>query len=386
MPVTKSHMANGSFSIRFDPASTQPVRTVLDMAAASFDHVVITPSPIDADSTDVATLFDKSIYTGVVFRNDDGLTLEGHHVTSWLGDPGGNGDINERTTAVLTKSFKQWFTYILAAQVSLTGGAIDDIVPATTMDWDPIALLPREMFDYVITFFRTATGNPSIEWLVRDDLGVNGGTAAYLYTETARVMLTPDYAGPDPIVPGIESDLSFSDDVEDYANRQLLYYAGGGGVGVNGTTTTFRDGFNNLVARKRKTTDTEVTAANSTNHATSLIDGYDQIRRQLTATTPRPAIMMDVPCGAYVYAWDQNKGIYDLAIQVPWRGTVASPILTRALEVTMPIEEGLGVYLIRNGTAISDLTRWFIPESPGATLKLESLDRRLVRGRWLQTL
>jgi hypothetical protein len=384
MPATKTHMANGTFRVRCKDGSPQAVRSVIDMAAASFAHVVITPTPIDANSVDVATLFDKSIFTGVVFRNDDGLTLEGHHVTSWLGDPGGNGDINERGSATLTKTFKQWFTYILSEQLALTGGAIDDIVPGTTMAWDPRALLPREMFDYVITYFRAATGNPSIEWRVRDDLGVNAGTAAYLYTESARVMLTPDYAGPDPVCPGIESDLSFTDDVEDYATRQLLYYSGA--TGVNGTATTWRDGFNNLVRRKRKTTDENITGANAASHAASLIDQYDQIRRQLTATTLRPAIMMDVPCGCYVYAWDQGKGISNQAIQVPWRGTVASPILTRALEVTMPIEAGLGVYLIRNGTAISDLTSWVEPERPGATLKLESIDRRLVRGRWLQTL
>jgi hypothetical protein len=56
------------------------------------------------------------------------------------------------------------------------------------------------------------------------------------------------------------------------------------------------------------------------------------------------------------------------------------------MEVEMPLEPGLGVYLIRNGTSITDLSRWYIPEDPGARLKLESIDRRLVRGRWLQSL
>jgi hypothetical protein len=385
MPVTKTHMANGGFSIQCNPASPQSVRNAIDLVTSAFAHVVVLPAAVDTNSTDAAGLFDKSIYTGVVYDNSDGLTLEGLHATSWLGDPNGIGDINERLPSVMTRSFKSWFAYILSEQTALAGGAIDDIVPATTMDWDPIALLPREMFDYVINYFRSATGNPSIEWLVRDDLAVNAGTAAYLYTENARVMLTPDYAGPDPVVPGIESDLTFDDDVEDYANRQLFYYTAGG-VGVNGTTTTWRDGYNNLVARKRKEEDTNVAAANAADHAASLIDGYDQIRRQLTATTPRPAIMMDIPCGCYVYAWDQNKGIYNLNIQVPWRGTVATPILTRVMEVEMPLEPGLGVYLIRNGTSITDLSRWYIPEDPGARLKLESIDRRLVRGRWLQSL
>jgi hypothetical protein len=378
MPVTKQLMANGSFTVQLSDNTPGYVRDAVDIDSAAFSHVVVTPAWIDANITSASVLLSQSIYTGVVYANDDALTLSGHHVTSWLGDPNGIGDVNERTPAVLTKSFKQWFDYVIASQTALTTGTITNIVSGTTMAWDPQRLSPREFADKITLYFADATGNPSIEWKVGDNLGLSAGTTANLYNSDAPyALLTPLFDGPDSPYPGLQADLGFSDDVEDYADKELFYYAGGGGVAVNGTATTWTDGSATGVARKRRDTDTNITAANATHHATSLIAKYDQSRRQLKATSPRFAVMADIPCGGYVYALDQDKGIYDLTHVVFWRGSVVTPLAVRCVGIQMPLEQGMGVYLITGGSTVTDLSRWFVPESPGATLTLGALDRKL---------
>lgn len=376
MPVTKAVQASGRFALTLDPAAPRDIRSAVELAAAAFGHVLILPAQVDTNAADLATLYTKSIYTGVVYGIEDALTLNGYHATSWLEDPSGLGDVNERASLTLTYKFKDWVTQILAGQTAIGTGTITDIVPATTLGWDPLKMTPREMLDYVCTFFRNATGNPSIEWQVTDYLYLNAGTVSDLYTLTAQALLTPMYDGPDPVVKGLQATLGFTDDVEDYATRELLYYSGGG-VGVTGTTTTWKDGYGNLVKRKRVDEDTNIPAGLATYQAASIIDQYDQARRQLTATTSRQAVMLDVPVGSYVYVWDQDKGIYSLSNQVAWRGTVATPDLVRVMAIDMPVEAGMGVYLVPGGASTAtDLSQWVVPERPGAKLTLGALERR----------
>jgi hypothetical protein len=379
MSVTKSVMANGSFSVTLRPDTDGTIRTDLDLEQSGFANLIVTPTALTPSDMTPTVLYGRSIFTGPVYSVEDQLTLRGHHAASWLGDPNNIGDVNERTTAVLTKTFLNWFVYVLAAQTSLTAGTIANIVPAATMAWDPLQMTPREMLDDIVDYFRSATGNPSIEWRVNDDLSVDADTVFGLYTSTPAIFLTPNYDGPDPLCPGVQADLGFTDDVEDFANRELFNYTGGG-VGVSGSAGPWKDASGTIVARKKRDTDTNITAANAASHAASLVAKIDQATRQITATSRRRCILLDCPVGSYVYAWDQARDIYDLTNQVTWRGTVASPQFLRVFEITMPVEAGMGVYLHKGTTgAVVDLTRFVEWERPGATIRLESLPRRYAR-------
>lgn len=377
MSFTKGVMVNGGFTLAFRADTPSQVLDACDIAANGFAHVVATRVWFPADVITAATLLEKSIYTGVLFSNRARYQIGGLHATSWLGDPSGIGDINERGTTPLTGNFQQWVDgLVLAGTSCLDTGTVVNLSPGTTMTWDPLLMLPREMLDHILEYFRTAIGDQTIEWRVNDDLTVDAGTADDLYTSTPVAMLTATFDGPDALYPGLNASLEYDDDVDDYINR-LHYTYDSGSVWRNGAATPYSDGFGNDVARKRKESNTDTTSAQANNVADSIVALDDQARRQLSASTDRRAVMADVPCGSYVYAWDQAQRIVG-DTGVAWRGTIANPAATRVMEITMPFETGMGCYLLVGGTTVYDLTRWIVPESPGATLKLGELDRPLV--------
>lgn len=374
-------MANGSFDVQLVDGTPQAITDAADMATEGFATLIVTPTWVDPTVVTVDSLITRSVFSGMLTGRSDRTRLTGTHVTGWAGDPGGIGDINERLSNVLNVGFNQWM--IWGVPTALTAGAISNFA-AVTMSWDPIALGTRSWWDQVCAYFRSATGNGSIQWQVDDQLRVNAGTSFALYGSDLPVaMLTPDFDGWDPVLPGVSATLTVDDDVEDYAGRVLLYY-NTGGIGATGSQP-YREFDNATVTqRKRAITDNDVTAASATEVAAEYVGRNDQSRRKLTATTNRYCAMLDVPVGFQVACWDQQNGIVDRTQKYEWRGTIASPIITSVDAVTMPLEAGMGVYLFPGAAdrlSTVDLTPWVEWESPGARIDLGGLDRSLIAQR-----
>lgn len=376
MPVTKAVMANGSFSVDLARATPTSVTDAADIATKAFSTLIVTPTWLDPSWCSATSIRAQSVFTGVLFGREERTKLTGYHATAWANDPGGIGEITERLSSSTNANFFQWFTFEIPG--ALTQGAIDNYVP--TLTWDPQYITIRQWWDFVLDYFRDATGNSSIEWRVTDQLALDAGTVASLYTENAAAMLTDDFAGWDPVLPGLNATLSVADDAEDYTSR-LLFFPDTGGVAASGTNP-YVDWDGNAVVRKAKENDSSVPSAAAAGVARSRVALVDQSRRKLTATTDSYCVLKDVQCGQYVHCWDQEQGIVDLAQKVEWRGTIANPVLTRVVGVTMPLEMGMGVYLVNGGGTpiVTDLTPWVEWESPGARFDLGALDRNYAYG------
>jgi|GEM_PF-6905779 len=373
-------MANGSFDVQLVDGTPQSVTDAADMATKGFSTLIVTPTWTDPTIVTATTLLGRSVFTGVLFGRHDRTRLSGHHATAWAGDPSGIGEITERTSNPMAFNFWTWMRNSVPSALSF--GAVADIVPATTFTFDPVKISFRSWWDQVCAWYRVATGNHSIEWQVDDQLRLNAGTGANLGYDTAVAILTPDYDGWDPVLPGVSADLTVVDDVDDYISRLLFGFAGAGGVGVSGANP-YVD-FNGLaVVRKRGTSDTGVTSDAATRVAQSIVERDDQSRRKMTATTPLFAIMATIGVGQSVGCWDQQQGIIDLTQRVEWRGTIANPVYVRCMAITMPLEAGMGVYLVegRSEGIVTDLTPWVEWESPGARIDLGFLERSMIAQR-----
>jgi hypothetical protein len=375
MPVTRVLMDNGSWSLDLRPETPETVTQALDITTKAFSHIVITPTWIDHEVTDHLTLLAMSIYTGVLFQRRDRLQIGGQHATAWLKDASGIARYLESTGSV-TRTFKEWVEFVQAVAVHVGVGAIDDITPMTDLTWTPPKASPRDILEAIVNYFRTVTGNPSIEWRVTDALAIEAGTTFNLYnSDTPVAVLTTDVQGTDPGVQGIEATFDVEDDVDDYITYLLFGYAAGGGVGIGGAATPYVDVFGDPVERMRDESDTNLDLAQALAVGASIVDEFDQSRRHVSATTKRYGVLVDIPVGSYAWVYDQDKGLVDTDNQLYWRGAPISPVGLRVLRCTMPVEAGMGVYVMQ-GDEVTDLTRWVVPERPGASLDLGAYPRR----------
>jgi hypothetical protein len=373
MPVQKNRQAAGSFTINLRANTPQSVIDAYAIASKGFGHVIITAVPVDGLGLNAAGLLALSIFTGV-YRAEAGnrrlLTLEGSHASLWLGDQDGKGEFQSLGSAA--KTFVQWFTQLKPSQlaagtVTATGGTV------TYYDhWNSKDVSPRQALDTVCSMF-------SAEWEVTDALTLNGGTATALYGATPTVIVSPFWQGRDAVLTALRADIGYRADVEDYNLYTFEVYNGGASsVQAGPGALTYKTGFgatNQWHRRIDSSQTTDATAAQ--NLVNSQNARFNTVRQALTVRTDSPAVMADVRCGTRIYVWHPDVGVYDFANEQTYRGELAWPLITRVEAIQMPVTAGMGVSFLDGDGVITDLSRYFEPESPGATLTVGAPERSL---------
>lgn len=380
MPATKRMSNVGSWSLTLRDDTPRQVTDQLTVADAKWSHLVLLPGQIDAASVTFADLLSMSMFTGV-YRGRTGRTeLNGAHASIYLGDEQGHGPIRESALTKAAGTFDQWVTDIKPA--SLNAG--DYLTSISTLNWSTIYKTPRQDLDYVCDYFTggALTFGQVYTWQVTDDLTLNVGAPSSF--DDRSLILSPMAGGTDFNVQGVECEFSVDYDAEDYVTKVIV--DNGSSTDSSSGSVPYEDGLGGTLEHEAYVSDPGTTATLNTVAAGQRVQ-HDQPEWRVTARTPAFAVMSKIGPGGDAFCWDVESGLYtvswgssSLASGIYYRGEVIQPKALYVQAVTMPIEEGMGVYLhLADGSdEIIDLSPYVEWERPGATIEVGSPARRLI--------
>lgn len=362
-------MAPGTFDIKLEGGRLPVPFSVTDatsLQGEAFGHVVIFPTRLDPHDYSDADLLAFSVYTGVYRVQTDRTTLRGSHAGAWLGDANGKGPIIEATIAGNT-TLTNWMA-ALTPTTELYAGSVSGGVG--NLDWSVIHKTPREAIDYVVDYF-------GVEWEVTDAFVLNVGTVAGLYGSTPLAIATPWWEGRDGELVAVRSTFAGDDSVEEYNTRVWLEDVAGTPAAAS-IVTPYKGPRGNLVRMTRYVTDSaDIVAGTAPAVASAMLAQHDQLDHIIGATTDAFCPMADVRCGANLWCFDPDRGLYDLANEVHYSGTITYPVPLRVQGITMQVRDGMGV-CFRDGDANwTDLSDWVAWESGSSRLELGAVPPRL---------
>lgn len=347
MPVTKAVMAPGSFQVDLTSDALPVPHSLTDalrLEDYAFGHILVFPTRLDPNDYADADLFDLSVFTGIYRLQSNRTTLRGMHASGWLGDPNEKGALYE-TTITANTTLAAWAAALKPA--SLYAGTYGS--PGYNLDWSVQYQTPRKALDYVADHF-------DYEWQVTDDLLLNVDDPDNIYGAGADVIATPSFDGRDVRYTAIRSTFDVDETAEEYTTRAISIDTGGTAYTAD-AVAVYKDGRGNDVIWRREVSATQDnTAASANNLTTSEIVKWGGVIQNLGCSTDTFCVMQDVPCGAYIYTYDPEKGIYDLGREVHYAGEIMFPMKRRVMSVTMQLRDGMGVVFRDMNAVYTDLS------------------------------
>jgi hypothetical protein len=382
MPATKRMSNVGSWNVKLRDDTPRSVTDQITLNTAQWSHLVLLPGQIDAASVTFNDLLSMSMFTGV-YRGRTGRTeLNGAHVSIYLGDEQGHGPIRESALTKAAGTFDQWATDLKPA--SLNAGTY--LTSVSTLNWSTIYKTPRQDLDYVCDYFTggALTWGQVYTWQVTDDLTLNVGAPSTF--DPRYLILSPTASGTDYAYPGVECEFSVDYDAEDYVTKVIA--DNGSSTATSSGSNPYENGLGGALEHEAYINDPDTVTGALTNVAKGQRIQHDEPEWRVNARTPAFAVMSKIGPGGGAYCWDVESGLYNVvwlgassASGLNYRGEVIHPRLLYVQSVTMPIEDGMGVYLhLADGSdEIIDLSPFVEWERPGATIEVGSPARRLVR-------
>jgi len=380
MPATKRLGNVGSWSVKLRDDTPREVTEQLGVSDAAWSQVIFLPGQFDAASITYSDLLAMSIFTGVYRGRRNRTELFGAHASIYLGDEQGHGPLRETALSKTSATFDTWAADLRPS--SLNAG--DYLTSISTLTWSTIYKTPRQDLDYICDFFTggALTFGQVYSWYVSDDLYLSVGTPGSF--NNTEVMLSPITSGTDFTTPGIEATFDVGHDAEDYVTKVIV--DNGSSVGTSTGSNVYENGLGANLSHKayRNDSDTDTTALS--NAAAGQRITHDEPEWRITARTNAFAVMRLIDIGGTCKCWDPENGLADIRFTTPtfatsgdyFRGELIHPASFNAVAVTMPIEDGMGVYMHKaDGTDdIIDLSPYVEWERPGATIEVGSPSRR----------
>jgi len=360
MTVSEHLMRPGTFNLRFVPevpvSITNQIVNAMEAAGGAGAHIVITPGRVDLPGVPVAGVLSQATYTGRITKRPSRLSVEGVGILDWL---------NTYPTTLISRTAgtpTQWVGDLIAN--GITAGTITDTgASSVSRSFGAYLATKREMLDAV-----ASAG--SWEYIVQPDFTIDAAIATTLFAShtTPDLVVTRREEGPDVNVRGVDGGLldQALDDSQLATQVAVIPEVASSGAGYgtasqaltlktwNGSTPTLVDAVSSP--------GTPNSSANGVASSTLNLRGP---RREVSVSSRTYALHRFASPGDYVWLWDPPSGLYDLGTVVQFRGETISPAKVRLLSWTWPIEPGLGVYLLLNGTTptLVDLSDWVETET-----------------------
>lgn len=327
-------MRPGTFSVGLKSGVPSGVaRQILSVIDGAGGHIVITPGRLPEGTSD-ATRLASALYTGKIEDRPSRGSIEGKGIAAWLGNDDGTSVI-ETVVVHGASSLTTWLTDLV-----VNGITIGTITNTTTYAGSFLYVTYREAIDQVCL----ATG---AEYEVRPNFTLNAAAPATLFGNPT-VVVTRKREGFDGQYRGIEGGLL---DQSVSAARQARKIVVVGQAGATGSATNgsllLKDRAGNAPTLTRLVDAAAEPATNLAGLATATLS-LSGVRREFNVSSSTPGVRNFVRPGNYVYVYDVDSGIYDLANQIMFRGQAISPLKVRVLSLSWPIERGMGVYLRTN--------------------------------------
>lgn len=377
MTITQRLMKPGRFHIELTDNYPDSIAAAIGL----FDHVVVTPTPVDVDSNSDAGILAMASYTGVITARPSLRIFEGADLSLWLGTDQGIGDLLTATGSIITADLPAWISTLCPA--SLTVGTVNNAgATGNLTNWYQF-VTRREAIDAVCRYF-------GAEWRVNPNGTLDVAIKANLFASPSAsggIVVTRKAEGLDGALRGLDASLLVpGSDVEQYTTAVYALGQGTGPAVLNSVATdmsgTYKDLKNGAVVMARIVSAPSDPAAVTTNIANSILGQFHQVRRAISLSSNTYTVTRFVKPGDEVYVFDLRAGLTDPANQIEWRGELIAPVKQRVFALTWPLERGCGVYLRKSGTTPTylDLTPYIAWENGDVQWEIGSASQLAIGG------
>ncbi len=367
MSVTQVHEALGSFE--FELLGNVP-REVLD-AIDHFDHIAVIPGRIDPRQYGDGSLT-AARYVGVVRRKkiaDDGRTnliqddirISGVGMEFWLGDDDGKGYVIETPQEFNLQTFSTVINALRPASVS--NGTIYSVTGSYT--GRHVFETPRDAIKYVCDTMSTSA--IPVGYKITSDAKLNAGPESNLYVTNpvCIIMRKGSTQGEDMFMRALPSTVDMDIDMEDFTTRVLMLAEADGENLTTGTAdiatvapgvNIYKDLLGNALKLTKMVNETDTLETNADTRAALALRTTINPHRTLSISTDDFDIHGSFEVGDYIYIYDPDSGLFDLANEAYVRGVRINPLKLRVTEMDFPITEGYTVAHRDKNGVWTDLT------------------------------
>jgi hypothetical protein len=360
-------MGVGSWSLPLSPNIPRKVLDSLNVEKVGFGHIVVTKTHIDPLNYSDATILGMSKYTGVYRAQPDEFTMTGVSLAAWLSDEDNKGNLIE-TALTATQNLAAWITALRPP--ALTAGTVTS--PAGTVSQTFYLSSPADAINVV-------TSALGCEWRINPNFTLDAGLASVMYPATPKAVIirAAGESGRDLNVTGVQGGVELNRDLEDYSTKIIVSSTGATGATAVATATAgsvpYFDGLGNTVTIKRTVDIGQVDPASAPGFATTELGLFNTVHREMTLDATTYDISADIHVGDPLWVYDALLGLIDQTQQQYYRGKVITPMVTRCVGYTWPIQNGMGVYFryFAGGVATYiDLTNYIAWETAGTQIEI----------------
>jgi hypothetical protein len=351
MTVTERLMKAGQFSL----ALTDDAPREAWAAVTEFDHIVITPAhlqPIEGFSD--ANILAQAIYSGRVLDKPTGRLITGAGLADALGTDDGAGPLLLTAVANTAGTLSDWVTDLLPACVA--AGAVTNTGVTLTNSY--YLMVARE----ALTHMCRSVG---AEWRINPDNTFDAAAPSTLFVTTPDTIVTRHPEGQEGSLQGLQAtQLVQGRDATKYTTKVVVVGKNGDGapvaVGSDSGPNVYKDFFNNDLVMERLVNAPSEPSANLAAYAAAARAQYSSVRRAIRLSSRTHSVPVRTRPGDYLWVYDQDQYLVDLANEVTWRGELIHPLKLRCYSYRWPLNRGQGVYVRRAGATpvYVDLTPW----------------------------
>lgn len=375
MPITESLGALGQWNLALKGNTPREIRDRIQY----FGHITVHTGRVQPELIGDGLLA-TSRFTGVLRskgESDEGFDLTGCGMEFWLGDEEDKGVVIEDPLVFESETYTQTVRDLIALTTAVTEGTFHAVAGTFSGTFQFMVL--RKAIAYV-----TSTGG--IEYRVNGDGTLDLGTESDLYVTDPKCFVVKRGAGVDMDLRAFLGKSDVDSDVEDFTTRVVLLAASTetqvatGDADILPGLNIYKDIHGNPVKMTRMVSESTTDSTNADARAQLQLNRFTGTRDALQLSTTEYDIAGSAKPGDYLWVFNPDIGLVDLAQQQVFRGQVLNPIKLRLIETTWPVSPGYMVaYRDLNGSWL-DLTDYVVFEGGQTTVKVGGYNRSLVGG------
>lgn len=374
MAITDALRALGAWSIQLNANTPRELLSALKYLG----HIVVLPGRVQPELAGDG-LLTSATYTGVlrsIKLGDTDHDLSGCGMVFWLGDEDGKGSVYETPVTITSALPVDAVRALLPASGSVTEGTFHPVAGAYSgvHQWET----PRSAIDYVAT-------TVNAEWRVNGNATLDFGTESDLFVTTPKCLIVRRGAeGTDYDLRALAGAMSTASDVDDFTTRVVLLAQGTEAAtltavaDINPGLNPYKDLHGNAVKLTRMVSESTTDATNAPARAQLQLNRFSDTRDMLTLSSESYAVDGVAVAGDYVWVYDPDIGLADLANEVIFRGQTLYPAKLRLTEVTWSVKPGYMVAYRDPDGVWFDLTDYVVFETGQSTMKVGGYSRSLV--------
>lgn len=377
MAVTEVLRAVGDWGLNLSPDTPKEVWDGLQY----YGHVTVHTGPIDVRVAGDSAL-SSARYVGVLRRknHEEGFAIGGGGMALWLGDEDGKGSVIESSLAIVAKTLEQSTRLILppASSPILEGSYFalpGNPTFTNTFEW----VTQREAINYL-------SDTLGADWKITGDGYLHIGPEGSLFVTSPKAVILRRDQGTDLTLRAFPGNLGTGQRIDDFTTRVVLL-----ATDENGSVATaaqniapglnpYKDVHGASLRMTRLIGESSTDFANAPARAQLQLNRFSGTGDALTLATPDYDVKGTAAVGDYLWVYDPEHSLVDVAAEIIFRGQRLNPMKLRLTQMTWPVVEGMHVGFRDGAGTWYDLTPYVEWETGDTTLVVGGFRRGLGDG------